>query len=173
MASGEFAVESVGQHELEAFSLNRSVTVRIDNSQEVTRELSSGVAVGGGYIALSSTFHFVAFDNFSVGLVSMDTVVSRCEGAPKIGDRLVSIACGDSLAWNRSLCQFEGGINGVGKLNLRSNPSLCLGPELSVITITVHPAMRRPAVSAATQGSSNMSAVACSSPLERVKATVT
>jgi hypothetical protein len=117
-------------HVLRLDVFNRTATVAVDGAAPEVVTLPDGVAQGGGYVALVSSFSSVAFDNFSVAASAALEVTgllpSRCAVAPAAGQSLVSIGCGEGAAANGSNFVVEGGDGGAGRISLRSAPHLCL-----------------------------------------------
>lgn len=125
LGSGTFASPKTW-HRITLGLLNRSLTYVIDDNKAEQVELPSGVAVGGGFAGIASSYAEVEFDNFTVAATSPTVPPSRCVTKPAAGQALVAVGCGDPGAAAGSQWQVHGTDGEAGSISLRSDTSLCL-----------------------------------------------
>ena len=113
---------------------NRSLAFSIDGGAVKQLTLPDGVATGGGFATIASSYGLVEFDNFTIQAAAGAAMVSRCAAKPAVGQAVVAVGCGEPLADRGAMWEVQAGRNhtaasgggAAGLISLRSDPTLCI-----------------------------------------------
>ena len=130
LASGMFATNTTWRR-VTLSVVNRTLRYAVGGGAALQLDLPATVGMGSGFAAIATSPGTlgaeIEFDNFTIKAASASTPASRCQQQPKVGDRVVTVGCGDPAADPGARWQIHrANTNGTRLVSLRSDPSLCL-----------------------------------------------